>query len=186
MDALNRESGISKHTRSLLDSPVMLGGVGKNSQRGTHKVSVPISLSEKAPGVKNTKFEATVIEDSGIPALLGMKSLKAKNAVLDIQNNVLYLCSQPGKITITYEKDVQRIPLIQAPGGYLMLPCSLNLADPSQGQSIFATHSQQPESVTSSCHHEHCSASNNADGAIIRGATTDGSTSPVKLNAATE
>ena len=120
MNALNQKAGRPTSTAHDLGYTVTLGGVGKNSQRSDTYVNVPTEVAGQP-----SKFSATVIQNSDLPALLGLKSLQEKNAVLDVRNNRLLLSKSPNAVKVYYQEDqVKVIDLVQAPGGYLMIPCS--------------------------------------------------------------
>ena len=70
MDALNGQAGGKGSVRSRLPHTLTLGGVGKHSQKSNHSVKVNTFIS----GDTST-YEATVIDNSKLPALLGVKSL---------------------------------------------------------------------------------------------------------------
>ena len=119
MDEINAKAGRPTHVRKRLPQNITLGGVGKNTQTATHEVVVHTMIDGM-----NTKFEATVLEDSDIPAILGMRSMQEKHGVIDLRNNRLLLPDDPADIKIVVKNKCKVFQLRQAPGGYLMLPCS--------------------------------------------------------------
>ena len=124
MDQVNQQNGKAKSIREPLGYTVSLGGVGQNSQQSKTKTTVPITVNGSA-----SSFSATVIEGSNLPALLGLKTLKQKNAVLDIRNNRLLFPKSAKDIQLSFDpKNVTVLNLEQAPGGYLMVPCSPDTA----------------------------------------------------------
>eukprot|EP00971_Amphidinium_carterae_P096998 1920242-Amphidinium_carterae.1 len=64
-----------------------------------------------------------MIPESDVPALLGLRSLKVKRAVLDMGANVLWLPGE-GDMMIDAPPNSLRLPLSETPSGHLMLPFS--------------------------------------------------------------
>ena len=123
MDKLNQPAGKSASVWNELDHTVTLGGVGKHCQKTNKSVTVPTTIA----GMQS-QFKSTVIPNSDLPALLGLRSLKQKNAVLDIRNNQLIMPKETADVKIHYDKaKVTVIDLVEAPGGYLMIPCSTDV-----------------------------------------------------------
>ena len=119
MDAINQQNGLGKSSRTPLERNVTLGGVGTGTQESTHSVSVPCEIN----GTKSD-FVATILENSDIPAILGMESMQRKNAILDLVHNVMIVAEDPADVKIVVDGSAKIFQLQQAPGGYLMLPCS--------------------------------------------------------------
>ena len=105
------------HTRNI--NKVTLGGVGKNTQESTTEVIIPTVVD----GVVDN-FSAVMIDDSHLPALLGLKSLRNKNAILDLRTNRLIIPNSPSDVRIENKQENTKVfQMHQAPGGFLMLPC---------------------------------------------------------------
>ena len=120
MDINNSKHGLKpSHTRNI--GNVTLGGVGKNTQESHTEVMIPTVVD----GVVDN-FSAVMIDDSHLPALLGLKSLQSKNAVFDLRTNRLFIPNSPSDVRIEFKKEKTNVlQMQQAPGGFLMLPCSL-------------------------------------------------------------
>ena len=116
---INKTHGLQKSHRKLLDRSITLGGVGKGTQESTHSVTVPCCINNEP-----SEFVATVLDNSDIPAILGMESLQSRNAILDLVNDVMIIPSDPSEVQINVSKTTKIFQLKQAPGGYLMLPCT--------------------------------------------------------------
>ena len=103
-------------------------GVGKGHEAATHDVHVPITLNSHDDRAVSGSFEAAVIENSQLPALLGLKTLIDQRAILDFTdaNNLTLSFGGPGKTTIDYAPGTDVFQLEQAPTGHLMLPCALH------------------------------------------------------------
>ena len=119
MDKINSSTGKEPSVKTQLKHPIRLGGVGKNTQVGTHSVKVPTTVCGD-----NSAYMATVIEGSKLPALLGLKTLKSMNAILDLRSKRVILPNTPEDASISYTSNSRVIKMEQAPGGFLMIPCS--------------------------------------------------------------
>ena len=112
-----------------MEQPLNVKGVGNGSQQCTEMTSVPISiprqLSTQEAGEitpHSFVFQAPTVEGSGrsLPALLGLKSLSSKNAVLEMTPNEEYLTFPgPGGYHVVWEPGAVHIPLERAPSGHL-------------------------------------------------------------------
>jgi len=94
-------------------------GVGSGSSEITRKARVPICLSSGVQAV----YEASVVDGSELPALLGLQSLESRHAIIDTGHQRLVfpgpggfeLRLSPGSISLTLER---------ANSGHLLLPSS--------------------------------------------------------------
>ena len=69
-------------------------------------------------------FSAVMIDDSNLRALLGLKSLQNKNAILDLRTNRLIIPNSPNDVRIEFKQERTNVlQMLEAPGGFLMLPC---------------------------------------------------------------
>ena len=69
-------------------------------------------------------YRATVIKGSNLPALLGLKTLKGMNAIIDCRTDRVIIPKKAENVKIHFSADSRVLQLTQAPGGFLMLPCS--------------------------------------------------------------
>lgn len=104
--------------------PIGIGGVGQGSVTTSSKVRVPIMLED---GTQAT-FDAPMLGDLDkdlhqLPALLGLKSLEAMNAVLDMRpgQRKLYFGTSSG-VTIQSGTQCKVLKLRKSESGHLMLP----------------------------------------------------------------
>ena len=118
MDEINKQYGRPAHSQTTLDTKVILGGVGTGTQESKTEVTVPCEIGKK------TNYKATVLHNSDIPAILGMKTMQENHGVLDLRTKRLIFPKKPDDIQITIAEDTDVYQLQQAPGGYLMLPCT--------------------------------------------------------------
>ena len=122
VDRMNRQNkaiGKVPSTEQKLAKPVVLGGVGKDTQEAKHRVTMPTTI-----GGADSQFSATMIDGSNLPALLGLKTLKEKNGILDLRTNRLIMSNSSDSVTIDCPVGTTVLQLEPAPGGYLMLPCT--------------------------------------------------------------
>ena len=93
-------------------------GVGKQAQEVTHGVRVPIALDSCS---EQTYYDSPVVQDSYIPALLGLRSLEDKESVLDmrVSERKLYC----GPVDIVPREGCVVHQLVPAASGHLLLPC---------------------------------------------------------------
>ena len=131
MDKINSSYGIRKSEKSDLGYTAALGGVGTGVQRTRTKVQVPTTIAGKLG-----TFTATYIEDSDLPALLGMQTMQDANAIIDLRHHRLILPDSQGDVKLQYKKGTSVLPLIEAPGGFLMLPCSPDVRARSNSKHI--------------------------------------------------
>ena len=121
------------------DQPLTVGGVGAGTQQCLWNGQLPTALRRADGTYSLSTFTAPVIENSSCPALLGQQSLEQHRAILDCHNKVLYLCA-PGEVEIKVPEGSEKLPLIQAPSGHLILPISdyraatASLADSNRAQ----------------------------------------------------
>ncbi|CAE7314416.1 RE2, partial [Symbiodinium necroappetens] len=104
-----------------LERPLSVQGVGNGSQQAD--LSHGVEFSIRAPGVSNIDgtFNSPVVPDSDLPPLLGLKSLRNCNAVLDMQHQKLYIPG-PGGLEIVQSPRTLMLDLELSPSGHLILP----------------------------------------------------------------
>eukprot|EP00972_Heterocapsa_arctica_P036862 5427632-Heterocapsa_arctica.AAC.1 len=66
-------------------------------------------------------FQTPVIEDSDVPALLGMKSMKAKRIIVDVGAKLIHFPG-PGPVQIILPPGSKTYQLEETPTGHLLLP----------------------------------------------------------------
>ena len=126
------DQGLSP-VQSRLAQPMHIQGVGSGSQQCTWTVKLPISLQSLVDGQESTavhEFETPVVGGSGssLPALLGLKSLRAKEAILVLSSNdteLRLILPGPGGVNIEGSPGTVEYPLLTAPSGHLLLRCDL-------------------------------------------------------------
>ena len=117
MIARTREHGRQATTRKL-DRALGIEGVGRHAQECVEATALECAFSDGAVGT----FTAPVVPNSAIPALLGLKSLRSKRAILDT-TGMLYLPGDGG-FHIKLSPGSIALKLELTPSGHLLLPCS--------------------------------------------------------------
>ena len=110
-----------------LRTPQQFSGVGAGNITASWKVDMPVA-TKASDGTLNpvSCFQAPIIDDSTseIPALLGLKSMRAKEAVLEMRGGKECLSFPgPGGYKIEWSPGTVHHALVQAPSGHLVIPC---------------------------------------------------------------
>ena len=108
---------------STLKQALGVQGVGKDSQQCTTLAKVLIVFNTGALGTFTAPVVGSTSEPSNIPALLGLKSLEAKRAILDLIEGRLILCG-PGSASIEAPPGSTILKLERAPSSHWLIPCS--------------------------------------------------------------
>ena len=117
-------------SQSRLQEPLTVQGVGQGTQRCTWSISMPICTPCIVDGqetIAQHAYESPIVDGSGadLPALLGLKSLRAKSAILvlsDRDEDLRMILPGPGGVDIEATGAVE-YPLTVAPSGHLLLIC---------------------------------------------------------------
>ena len=101
-----------------LERSLSVQGVGNGSQQADR-----VEFSIRAQGRSNIDgtFNSPVVPDSDLPPLLGLKSLRSCNAVLDMHHQKLYVPG-PGGLEIVQSPGTLVLDLELSPSGHLILP----------------------------------------------------------------
>ena len=102
-----------------LQRPLSIGGVGKHDEKVTDEVHVPLAFE----GGFRSVFQAPVVKQSGLPALLGLEVLEHHGALIDTKHHRLYLPG-PGGFKLHLSPGSHCLKLRKAVSGHLMLPCT--------------------------------------------------------------
>ena len=117
---------LPKHEK--MREPIGVAGVGEGSQKCVWQAQVPIAVSGEYPSGSEMQihtFECPIVEGTGesVPALLGLKSMSSKNAILEMTpGKEALIFPGPGGYEIKLEPGYTRIPLKSAPSGHLCIP----------------------------------------------------------------
>ena len=103
--------------------PLQVSGVGKDAQTCTHDCELPIELTtidgRSIPGIYTAP---TLKDDHALPALLGLRTLVERRAIIDLPNMQISFTGQ-GETKINYSPGTDTFKMYHAPSGHLMLPC---------------------------------------------------------------
>ena len=101
-----------------LKDPVNVGGVGKGRQETTRGVRCSI-------GVEGNMeiYQAPVLQNSGVPALLGIKTLKQRRAIIDCFTGKMFLVGQGG-YKLSLSPGSRSLDLYESHSGHWLLPCT--------------------------------------------------------------
>ena len=144
---LNNHS--SKNQR--MKTPLGVSGVGNGSQKCTWQGQVPIAVEGEYPSGHSTcvhQFECPIVEGEGgedLPALLGLKSMSEKNAILEMTpGKECLIFPGAGGYEIKLAPGFTRIPLVKAPSGHLCVPTDKFSSSSSSGlpKQEFTLHSR--------------------------------------------
>ena len=108
------------------DKPLQVSGVGSGTQQCNNDYRLPVALHNKNTGKADAGFfETPAVENSELPGLLGLNSLRKLKVILDLGNLRMHIVG-PGDFTVesalppgtdTYDLEI-------ASSGHLLLPCS--------------------------------------------------------------
>jgi len=120
-----RRAGHPANSQALAQT-FRVQGVGKDADPCVSQTEFPIAtqdISQAGAGVAGLDtFTAPEIPNSGVPALLGLETLRRNHALLDCGKAVLHLCG-PGPLQIQLPPGSRSFDLEIAPSGHMLLPC---------------------------------------------------------------
>jgi hypothetical protein len=107
--------------RQPLKQTLGIEGVGKGAQEAKEAATCPIALEN---GELST-YTAPEVQNSNIPALLGLRAVEAQNGVIDTRRGQqkMYL-GDVDCVQIIPKKNTRVVNLVPAPSGHLMIPVS--------------------------------------------------------------
>ena len=101
-----------------LQKTLSFEGVGQNANSTNEEATVPVCL----PDGSACSYTAPMLEDSELPALLGLKSLSEKRCIIDTFNRRLIFVGEGG-YKLQLSPGSKTYPLHSAATGHLMLQC---------------------------------------------------------------
>ena len=122
---------------SQLEQRQNLQGVGSGTSTASQGVALPFCLEDGTVG----NYRSTVLDDSPVPGLLGLATLKRLGAILDLQSDRLIIPG-PGGVKMHSSPGSKHLRLYAAPSGHLILPmCEWQNARPRlhAKQTVLAT-----------------------------------------------
>ena len=118
------------------ENPLHVSGVGTNSQECHYDTQLPLTLRDIHGNPVECTYTAPTINNSSLPALLGLNSLINVGALMDFRNMHIHFTG-PGPLNYTAHlpEGTQTFDLHQAPSGHVMIPCC-KYATPQEQQRL--------------------------------------------------
>ena len=120
MDLMSKQLK-SQVTQKALHKPLSVQGVGNGSQEAGYSQEVKFHVESETADAVTGSFVSPIVENSELPPLLGLKSLRRCQAILDTQNQKLILPG-PGGIEMKMSPGTLVLPLEMSESGHLILP----------------------------------------------------------------
>ncbi|CAJ1434401.1 unnamed protein product [Effrenium voratum] len=111
---------VGPHRERPLTRKLTIEGVGRGAQEATIAAQVPIWMTDEQGGELHGSFNAPVVPDSELPPLLGLRSLMAKSAVLDMGTERLIIPGDGG-LRVQASPGTIVLPLQVSESGHLIL-----------------------------------------------------------------
>ena len=106
--------------------PLQVAGVGAGSQKCINDYILPVALqSDNMKPSVGSVYRAPAVQNSDLPGLLGLASMRDLRVVLDLNTLTMHFCG-PGDYDLSKHlpPGTDSYPLEVAPSGHLLLPCS--------------------------------------------------------------
>lgn len=118
------------------ENPLHVSGVGTNSQECHYDTQLPLTLRDIYGNPVECTYTAPTVNNSSLPALLGLNSLINVGALMDFRNMHIHFTG-PGPLNYTAHlpEGTQTFDLHQAPSGHVMIPCC-KYATPQEQQRL--------------------------------------------------
>jgi len=106
------------------DCPLNVSGVGNGSQMCTHNCTLPVAFKRTDGTHSRGTFQVPVVDNSDLPGLLGLQSMRDRDAILDMKTLQLHFAG-PGDYNLTQHlpPGTETFQCEIAPSGHLVLPC---------------------------------------------------------------
>ncbi|CAK0834374.1 unnamed protein product [Prorocentrum cordatum] len=111
-----------------MDRPIGVEGVGNNADACINRGRVPLALA----GGEEGSYDAPIVPNSSVPALLGNKALRRNRAIVDCFNGILYFIG-PGDHQLLLPPGSKEYQLELSQSGHWMLPVT-EFEDQNTGQ----------------------------------------------------
>ena len=98
-----------------------MSGVGAGASKAHRAFHFPGAAVNVQGQVERIYFDAPIVDDSQIPPLWGLRSLRANRALIDCQGLKLHLLG-PGDLRLNLPPGSRSFPLELSDGGHLILP----------------------------------------------------------------
>ena len=115
-------------SQKRMNTPLEIMGVGNGSQQCIWESRIPVAVPvDDGSSAELFDYEVPLVEGngSGLPLILGLRSVKEKNGVIETAAGKERLTFPgPGGYTIQWSPGTIHIPLEPAASGHLMAPCA--------------------------------------------------------------
>ena len=136
MAAASLQAG-QQPTQSRMERPLSLQGVGEGTHTALWETRIPVAVPDGDGRASLHTFEAPTVGGTGsdLPALLGLRSMRAKQSVLEMGPGRERLSFPgPGGYEVTWSPGTIHLPLVVAPSGHYVIPCdSFGQVQPQSG-----------------------------------------------------
>jgi hypothetical protein len=116
-----------------MSTPLSIDGVGNGSSSCERAAKIPISLKCDDGTLLQSTFSAPVVEQSTgkqLPALLGIRSMKAQRVLLDCIHNKYIIVGQGG-FQLQLSPGSKVLTMVESRSGHLLLPCTSWQTEPA-------------------------------------------------------
>ena len=142
-------AGVQAEQR-LLQHPKQVRGVGAGPTEATYEVELATGTMDTEGNNIMSTYVAPCLPQSSVPGLMGIKSLKVKDALIRCRTGEMWFLGQGG-VEIRTSPGTKHFQMKESPGGHWMLPVSTFLAGgktqpPRQSQG--GSSSSQSQSAT--------------------------------------
>ena len=105
----------------VLDQPRVVQGVGKGHQAAAYEVILTTATNDVDGNNVIGQFRAPCLRHSGVPGLMGIKTLKAKDALIRCSTGEMWFLGKGG-VDIRVSPGSKHFQMKESPGGHWMLP----------------------------------------------------------------
>ena len=114
-----------KARRKAIDVPLQeartVQGVGNGVQRCTHEVQMTMGMRDVDGNHIEGEYRAPCINGSNVPGLMGIKTLKAQDALIRCRTGEMWWLGQGG-VDIRVSPGTKHFQMKESPGGHWLLP----------------------------------------------------------------
>ena len=111
-----------KPSQEKRPTPLNVMGVGNGAQTCEYDACVPLALERTDGTFVKADYTAPIVENSELPMLMGLDTLREQRAILDLHSLQLHFCG-PGDTKLDLPPGSDSFQLELSPSGHLVLPC---------------------------------------------------------------
>ena len=121
-----------------LSQPRVVAGVGQGTPSTNYGVSLTTGLQDTSGNFHEEKFEAPCLENSSVPGLMGIKSLRRNDALIRCKTGEIWFLGQGG-VKIEPSPGSRHFQMREAKSGHWLLPINRFNDQSRTGNTILAT-----------------------------------------------